>query len=141
MLRSDGDVGTWRAGRPSRSGAAAPLDSADVTNADNAGSPAEWRHQLPPQYVPGEVESRRPEGRVYARYFTAHASSTVPPFTIVIPPPNFTASVHIRHALDHNLIDALIRRHRMQRYNAICLPGPDHAGIATQNVGERELAK
>src|SRR5215475_337850 len=141
MHRGDGDAATRRAGRPARSGAAAPLDSADVTTADNAASPAQGRHQLPPQYLPGEVESRRYEGWVKAGYFTADAASAAPPFTIVIPPPNVTGSLHIGHALDHTLIDALIRRRRMQGYNALWLPGTDHAGIATQNVVERELAK
>jgi valyl-tRNA synthetase len=97
--------------------------------------------QLPPQYAPGEVETRRYEGWVSAGYFTPSADSSAPPFTIVIPPPNVTGSLHIGHALDHTLIDALVRRRRMQGYNALWLPGMDHAGIATQNVVERELAK
>ena len=59
----------------------------------------------------------------------------------MIPPPNVTGSLHIGHALDHTLIDALVRRRRMQGYTALWLPGMDHAGIATQNVVERELAK
>jgi len=99
--------------------------------------------QLPPQYVPGEVETRRYEGWVAAGYFTpaSPADSSAPPFAIVIPPPNVTGSLHIGHALDHTLIDALVRRRRMQGYNALWVPGMDHAGIATQNVVERELAK
>src|SRR2546425_7523209 len=63
-----------------------------------------------------------------------------PAFCIVIPPPNVTGSLHMGHALDHTLIDALVRRRRMQGYNTLWLPGTDHAGIATQNVVERELA-
>jgi valyl-tRNA synthetase len=109
-----------------------------VTTADYD-APARQR-QLPPQYLPGEVESRRYEGWVEAGYFTADAASDRPAFTIMIPPPNVTGSLHIGHALDHTLIDALIRRRRMQGYNALWLPGTDHAGIATQNVVERELA-
>jgi valyl-tRNA synthetase len=97
--------------------------------------------QLPAQYAPGEVESRIYEGWVKAGYFTADAESAAPPFTIVIPPPNVTGSLHIGHALDHTLIDALVRRRRMQGYNTLWLPGMDHAGIATQNVVERELAR
>ena len=97
--------------------------------------------QLPAQYNPGEVETRRYEAWVAAGYFQADAESTAPPFTIVIPPPNVTGSLHIGHALDHTLIDALVRRRRMQGYNALWLPGMDHAGIATQNVVERELAR
>ena len=96
---------------------------------------------LPAQYRPAEVEARRYEAWVAARYFTADAGSAAPPFTIVIPPPNVTGSLHIGHALDHTLIDALIRRRRMQGYNTLWLPGMDHAGIATQTVVERELAR
>jgi len=59
----------------------------------------------------------------------------------MIPPPNVTGSLHIGHALDHTLIDSLVRRRRMQGYNTLWLPGTDHAGIATQNVVERELAR
>ena len=97
--------------------------------------------QLPAQYNPGDVETRRYEGWVDAGYFRAQADSAAPPFTIVIPPPNVTGSLHIGHALDHTLIDALVRRRRMQGYNTLWLPGMDHAGIATQNVVERELAR
>ena len=111
-----------------------PLDSADVTTGTEAA-------QLPAQYNPGEVEARRYEAWVDAGYFRADADSSAPAFTIVIPPPNVTGSLHIGHALDHTLIDALVRRRRMQGYNTLWLPGMDHAGIATQNVVERELAK
>ncbi|HUC22858.1 MAG TPA: valine--tRNA ligase [Streptosporangiaceae bacterium] len=97
--------------------------------------------KLPAQYNPGEVESRRYEAWVAAGYFRPEADSAAPSFTIVIPPPNVTGSLHIGHALDHTLIDALVRRRRMQGYNTLWLPGMDHAGIATQNVVERELAK
>ncbi len=97
--------------------------------------------ELPAQYSPGDVESRRYEGWVAAGYFTPDAGSTAPSYTIVIPPPNVTGSLHIGHALDHTLIDALVRRRRMQGYNALWLPGMDHAGIATQNVVEREIAR
>jgi valyl-tRNA synthetase len=96
--------------------------------------------ELPAQYSPAEVEARRYEDWVAAGYFTASAESAAPAFTIVIPPPNVTGSLHVGHALDHTLIDALIRRRRMQGYNTLWLPGMDHAGIATQNVVERELA-
>ena len=62
----------------------------------------------------------------------ADVSAAAPAFSIVIPPPNVTGSLHIGHALDHTLIDALIRRRRMQGFNALWLPGMDHAGIATR---------
>jgi valyl-tRNA synthetase len=97
--------------------------------------------ELAPQYSPGEVEARRYEGWVDAGYFTPDPESDRPAFTIVIPPPNVTGSLHVGHALDHTIIDALARRRRMQGYNTLWLPGMDHAGIATQNVVERELAK
>ncbi len=109
-----------------------PLDSAVVTGEDQA--------QLPPQYAPGNVEPRLYDRWESSGLFTADAKASAPPFTIVIPPPNVTGSLHIGHALDHTLIDALVRRRRMQGYNALWLPGMDHAGIATQNVVERELA-
>jgi valyl-tRNA synthetase len=97
--------------------------------------------ELPPQYVPADVEGRRYRSWEERGLFAADAASAAPPFTIVIPPPNVTGSLHVGHALDHTLIDALVRRRRMQGYNALWLPGMDHAGIATQNVVERELAR
>jgi len=95
---------------------------------------------LPAQYVPAEVEQGRYEQWVAAGLFRADAGSERPPFAIVIPPPNVTGSLHIGHALDHTIQDALIRRKRMQGFEALWLPGMDHAGIATQNVVERQLA-
>ncbi|MER7418767.1 valine--tRNA ligase [Micromonospora peucetia] len=92
------------------------------------------------QYQPGEVEQRRYEQWVAAGHFRASADSDKPPFAIVIPPPNVTGSLHMGHALDHTVQDALVRRKRMQGYEALWLPGMDHAGIATQNVVERQLA-
>ena len=72
--------------------------------------------------------------------FTADATSDREPYCIVIPPPNVTGSLHVGHALDHTIQDSLIRRRRMQGFEALWLPGTDHAGIATQNVVERQLA-
>jgi valyl-tRNA synthetase len=100
--------------------------------------------ELPPQYNPAQVEVRRYQGWEQAGYFGADAAQVAagrPAFTIVIPPPNVTGSLHIGHALEHTLIDALVRRRRMQGYVALWLPGMDHAGIATQNIVEREIAK
>jgi valyl-tRNA synthetase len=77
---------------------------------------------------------------VDAGYFTPDPDSDKPPFCIVIPPPNVTGSLHMGHALEHSLMDALTRRRRMQGFDVLWLPGMDHAGIATQNVVERELA-
>ena len=95
---------------------------------------------LPAQYVPGEVEQRRYELWVASGHFTADVTSDKPSYCIVIPPPNVTGSLHIGHALDHTIQDALVRRRRMQGYETLWLPGTDHAGIATQNVVERKLA-
>ncbi|RKN42615.1 valine--tRNA ligase [Micromonospora endolithica] len=92
------------------------------------------------QYQPGEVEQRRYEQWVADGRFRASADSDKPPYAIVIPPPNVTGSLHMGHALDHTVQDALVRRKRMQGFEALWLPGMDHAGIATQNVVERQLA-
>jgi valyl-tRNA synthetase len=97
--------------------------------------------ELARQYTPREVEGPLYQRWVDRGYFVADASSDKPPFTVVIPPPNVTGSLHLGHALDHTIIDTLTRRKRMQGYEALWLPGMDHAGIATQNVVERELAK
>jgi len=96
--------------------------------------------QLPTQYVPAEVEAPLYERWVERGYFTVDAGSDRPAYTIVIPPPNVTGSLHMGHAFQHTLMDALTRRKRMQGYESLWLPGMDHAGIATQNVVERELA-
>ena len=97
--------------------------------------------ELSPRYNPGEVEGPRYALWEKAGYFTADSERDAPTFSIVIPPPNVTGVLHIGHALDHTIIDAIVRRRRMQGYTALWLPGMDHAGIATQNVVERELAK
>jgi valyl-tRNA synthetase len=78
---------------------------------------------------------------VEAGYFEADPGSGKPPYCVVIPPPNVTGSLHIGHAMNHTLIDILTRRRRMQGYDVLWLPGMDHAGIATQNVVERRIAK
>ncbi len=99
------------------------------------------RSTLPTQYSPAEVEGPLYERWVERGYFTADQNSDRPPYCIVIPPPNVTGSLHLGHAFEHTLMDALVRRRRMQGYDTLWLPGMDHAGIATQNVVERELAK
>jgi valyl-tRNA synthetase len=73
-------------------------------------------------------------------YFHAEADSPKKPYCIVIPPPNVTGSLHLGHALNNTLQDVLIRYKRMDGYNALWMPGTDHAGIATQYVVERQLA-
>ena len=97
-------------------------------------------NELAAHFDPAEIEAPLYASWVERGYFKADANSDKPPFCIVIPPPNVTGSLHIGHALDHTLQDVLIRRRRMQGYEALWLPGMDHAGIATQNVVEKQLA-
>ncbi|CAB4719085.1 unannotated protein [freshwater metagenome] len=96
--------------------------------------------ELASSFSPAEIEAPLYEKWVAAGYFTADPQSDKPPFTIVIPPPNVTGSLHIGHALDHTLQDLLTRMKRMKGFEALWLPGMDHAGIATQNVVEKQLA-
>jgi valyl-tRNA synthetase len=98
------------------------------------------RPELAATFTPSEIEGPLYQKWVDAGYFTADSSSDKPPFAIVIPPPNVTGSLHIGHALDHTLQDILIRMKRMKGFEALWLPGMDHAGIATQNVVEKQLA-
>ncbi len=95
---------------------------------------------LPKSWDPAAAESDLYQSWVDAGYFTADANSGKPPYSIVLPPPNVTGSLHMGHALDHTLMDALTRRRRMQGYEVMWLPGMDHAGIATQTVVEKQLA-
>ena len=95
---------------------------------------------LPKSWDPAAVEAELYQGWVDAGYFTADPSSEKPPYSIVLPPPNVTGSLHMGHALEHTLMDALTRRKRMQGYQVLWLPGMDHAGIATQSAVEKQLA-
>ncbi|MFE9843335.1 valine--tRNA ligase [Streptomyces goshikiensis] len=108
---------------------------------ENAQTPSAPNSELPTQYAPAEVEGKLYERWVERGYFTADPASEKPPYTIVIPPPNVTGSLHLGHAFQHTLMDALTRRKRMQGYEALWLPGMDHAGIATQNKVEQQLAE
>jgi valyl-tRNA synthetase len=96
---------------------------------------------LPTRYAPAEVEGALYERWVEHGYFTADVNSDKTPYTIVLPPPNVTGSLHIGHALGHTLMDALIRRKRMQGFEALWLPGMDHAGISTQTLVERHIGE
>ena len=97
--------------------------------------------EQPLAYEPREVEDRLYRFWEEGGYFGAHPNPERKPFTIVIPPPNITGVLHLGHGLDETLQDVLIRWRRMQGYEALWIPGTDHAGIATQNVVERQLAK
>ena len=94
---------------------------------------------LPKSWDPAEHEASLYQGWVDAGYFTADPASAKPAYSIVLPPPNVTGSLHMGHALDHTLMDALTRRKRMQGFEVLWLPGMDHAGIATQSVVEKGL--
>ncbi|MEU6314218.1 valine--tRNA ligase [Streptomyces sp. NPDC047014] len=108
---------------------------------ENTQTPSSPDSELPTAYAPAEVEGKLYERWVERGYFTADPASEKPPYTIVIPPPNVTGSLHLGHAFQHTLMDALTRRKRMQGYEALWLPGMDHAGIATQNKVEQQLAE
>src|SRR3954470_13700273 len=96
--------------------------------------------ELPKTFTPSEIEARW-----YAHWESSGAfrpaRPDAEPYTIVIPPPNVTGSLHIGHALDNTLQDILIRHARLQGKDALWVVGTDHAGIATQMVVERNLAK
>jgi len=95
--------------------------------------------ELAKTYDPAAIESRWYEEWLKCRYFHADAATPKAPFSIAIPPPNVTGSLHMGHALTCAIQDILVRWRRMAAYNAMWLPGTDHAGIATQMVVEREL--
>ncbi|MBX6376330.1 MAG: valine--tRNA ligase [Acetobacteraceae bacterium] len=100
----------------------------------------------PPDLLPRTFDPKAAETRIYEGWersgaFAADPDSPARPFTIMIPPPNVTGSLHMGHALDNTLQDILIRWRRMQGRDALWQPGTDHAGIATQMVVERLLAQ
>ncbi|OHB86206.1 MAG: valine--tRNA ligase [Planctomycetes bacterium RIFCSPHIGHO2_02_FULL_40_12] len=96
---------------------------------------------LPTKYNPKEVEDKWYRFWEEGNFFHCEPDPDKKPFTIVIPPPNVTGVLHMGHALNNILQDIIIRWRRMQGFNTLWMPGTDHAGIATQNVVERELAK
>ncbi|HLB82042.1 MAG TPA: valine--tRNA ligase [Gemmatimonadales bacterium] len=99
------------------------------------------RFELPPQYDPHAVERRLYQRWLDRGAFTARADSSREPYVIVMPPPNITAILHTGQGLNNVIQDVLIRFERMRGREAEWLPGTDHAGIATQNVVERLVAK
>ncbi len=96
--------------------------------------------ELAKAYEPASVEERWYREWMARDLFTAHPGEGTP-YCITIPPPNITGSLHMGHALNNSILDTLTRWRRMCGDNALCLPGTDHAGIATQNVVEREIAR
>ncbi|WP_096895862.1 valine--tRNA ligase [Candidatus Scalindua japonica] len=97
--------------------------------------------EIPTKYNPKEIEDKWYRYWEEGNFFHCEPGPDKKPYTIVIPPPNVTGVLHMGHALNNILQDILIRWRRMQGFNTLWMPGTDHAGIATQNVVERKLAK
>jgi len=118
-------------------------DTVPLAAAEDARPPARpaAAPELATQYLPASVEAPLYEHWVRRGYFTADASSEKPPFTIVLPPPNVTGSLHVGHAFEHTLMDVLVRRARMQGLETLWLPGMDHASIAVHALVERALVE
>ncbi len=105
-------------------------------------------HELPKAYEPGAIETRWAEYWVREKLFhvetpapAAPGEETRPVFTLLLPPPNVTGRLHMGHMLNQTQMDILVRWHRMRGFTTLWLPGTDHAGIATQMMVERQLAK
>ena len=88
--------------------------------------------ELEKNYNPSEIEERLYQKWLDKKYFHAEVNRDKKPFTIVMPPPNITGKLHMGHALDNTMQDILIRFKRMQGYNALWIPGTDHAAISTE---------
>src|SRR4030081_3433000 len=100
-------------------------------------------HELPKAYEPGAIETRWAEYWVQEKLFrveTPAPGDSRPVFTLLLPPPNVTGRLHMRHMLNQTQMDIIVRWHRMRGHVALWLPGTDHAGIATQMMVERQLA-
>ena len=96
--------------------------------------------ELPKGYSPDAMEEKWYAAWMQRGLFDAEVDPSRPAFSIVIPPPNVTGSLHMGHAFNNTFQDILCRARRMQGFNVLWLPGTDHAGIATQNVVEKSLA-
>jgi valyl-tRNA synthetase len=97
--------------------------------------------EIPKAYEPGKIEKKWYDFWLKQDYFTPKIDHSKKPFVIIMPPTNVTGELHLGHALTATLEDIMVRWHRMQGEPALWLPGTDHAGIATQVVVERQLAK
>ncbi|MCP4652625.1 MAG: valine--tRNA ligase [Candidatus Omnitrophica bacterium] len=97
--------------------------------------------EMPAQYNPKEVEEKAYRKWAKEKLFAASVAENSDPFSIVIPPPNVTGILHMGHALNSTIQDVMIRFKGMKGCQSLWMPGTDHAGIATQNVVERNLAK
>ena len=94
---------------------------------------------LPSQYDSSASEAKWQKFWEENQVFKADPNAPGEPYCVVIPPPNVTGSLHMGHAFEMALIDALVRYHRMCGYNTLWLPGTDHASIATQTILEKQL--
>jgi valyl-tRNA synthetase len=97
--------------------------------------------EISKNYVPGEIEKKWYDHWIKKGYFTPIIDKTKQPYTILIPPPNVTGHLHMGHVLNNTIQDVMIRYKRMRGIPTLWLPGVDHAGIATQNVVEKQIAK
>jgi valyl-tRNA synthetase len=97
--------------------------------------------ELEKQYNPGAVENKIYNLWLQNKCFKSEDVSKKPPYAIILPPPNVTGFLHLGHALDHTIQDILVRWKRMSGYNAVWVPGTDHAGISTQSVVEKNLSE
>ncbi|MDD3374922.1 MAG: valine--tRNA ligase [Candidatus Omnitrophica bacterium] len=98
-------------------------------------------NEIPARYTPQEVEDKWGQSWEENNIFHAQYNKDKKPYSIVIPPPNVTGILHMGHALNNTLQDIIIRYKRMKGFETLWMPGTDHAGIATQNVVEKQLAK
>jgi valyl-tRNA synthetase len=101
-------------------------------------------HELPKSYEPGAIETRWADYWIKEKLFsvpTPPVGETRPVFTLLLPPPNVTGRLHMGHMLNQTQMDIIVRWHRMRGFITLWLPGTDHAGIATQMMVERDLAK
>ena len=99
-----------------------------------------------PSELPTRYEPQAAEADIYARWMDAGCFRATPDsrekrYCVTVPPPNVTGALHLGHALNHTIMDTLGRWHRMRGYNTLILPGTDHAGIATQSVVEKQIAR
>ncbi|MEA3297245.1 MAG: valine--tRNA ligase [candidate division Zixibacteria bacterium] len=92
-------------------------------------------------YCPADVEDRMLNRWLDRGYYHGQVNSAKKPYSVVIPPPNVTDVLHLGHALNNTIQDILVRKHRMENYEAVWIPGVDHAGIATQVIVEKQLVK
>ncbi|CAG9465555.1 unnamed protein product [Pedinophyceae sp. YPF-701] len=106
-----------------------------------AGEKKDTAYEMPKGYNPRLVEAKWYDWWEKQGYFKPDMASDKPPFTIVIPPPNVTGALHIGHALTNSIQDTIVRWRRMCGYNALWVPGTDHAGIATQTIVEKTLMR